>query len=114
MEQDMDSRRGQRCVRSSKGVRAKQFARSIQKRTTRECVQTWTRTGIFTSWIAVEIAFTRATHQRVAQIVGMRIFYCKVYCPNIRQFDKPTWRENFGLADILRMMAAIYADNLTR
>ena len=31
MEQDMDNRRGQRCVRTSKGVRAKQFARSIQK-----------------------------------------------------------------------------------
>ena len=89
MEHDMDSRRGQRWVTSSKGVRAKQFARSIPKSTTRECVQTRAGTSIFTSWTAVEVALTRATLQRVPQIVGMRIFYCKLYRPNVRQFNKP-------------------------
>ena len=92
MEQDIDNRRRQRFVRSSKGVRAKQFARGILKYTTLKCVQIKILTSTFTSLIATMTAFTRAIHQRVPQIVSMRISYCKLYRPNIRR-HKPTWRE---------------------
>ena len=89
----MDRKRGQGRERSSKGLRAKCFARSILKRTARELVQTRTLTSIFTPWIAAVTVLTRATHSKLQQIVSMRIFYCIPYRPNIRQFDKPTWRE---------------------
>ena len=32
-------------------------------------------------------------HNRVQQTVNLRVLYCKLYQPNIRQFDKPTWIE---------------------
>ena len=45
----------------------------------------------------------------------MTIFYCKIYGPNTRQLDKPTWvRGDFELVDIHRMVATINADNLAR
>ena len=114
MVQGVDSRRGQRWVRSSKGVRAQQFARSIQKCKTHECVQTRTRTSICTPWIAVNIALTRSTHQRVPQIVSMKICYCKLYRPNKAIRQAHLEKGDFELADSQRMMAAIYAANLAR
>ena len=68
----------------------------------------------FTSWIAVEIALTRATHQTVPQIVSMTCFTASLppKYKAIRQVHLE--RGEFELADIRRMIAAIYADNLAR
>ena len=90
MEQDMDSRHGQRCVRL-----LREFARSSSRGAfLNEQHAEGFRPGpgrvSLTSQIAVEIALMRATHQRVPQIVSVRILYCKLYRPNMRPYAKST------------------------
>ena len=57
-ERDMNSKRGRRCVRSSKGVAAKRFARSMPRLTTRQCDLDRTPTSTSTLRTAAATAFT--------------------------------------------------------